>query len=450
MLSDLTGTNSKRHRLDKDEQFSVVERKLSNSEQSLLNIFEGIEPQKAYLWENPQGLKVLGYNPLSGSLLKLFEETAKENYLNLDHTFSLFLRSFEEATPTLFFFQYAFIEKKGEVFLSQLIHKDLPEVRFEWPHKNIDNKSDQTDSPKTSFSLKKETPNKKSWQDRVEKVLEKISQAKEVSKVVLKRNFNFSVQGNKSPQSLFINLRSKQEKTYNIFFPNDTDSYFYSFSPEALFTSQESNTLSLVAIAGTRKRGLTEKEDLALEKELLGDDKEQREHHCVIDQIKDSTKNFGVLETHNQQVLKLKGVQHLKTPLTLKINSKISLTEVIDLATVLHPTPAVCGTSTEASYKLINELEGNRGFYAGLLGLFTKDYQEATVLIRSLTYNPSKQEAQAHGGAGIVAGSTPEKEWEETKAKIESFLLPLIEAKEPKREDSENSSGQNEGAAFEL
>jgi menaquinone-specific isochorismate synthase len=99
---------------------------------------------------------------------------------------------------------------------------------------------------------------------------------------------------------------------------------------------------------------------------------------------------------------------------------------LLDVIGAMHPTPAVGGTPREAAVSRIRELEGfPRGLYAGALGwLNARGGAEFFVGIRSALVEGAQ--ARVYAGAGIVAGSTPEKEFAETELKFKAILDALV------------------------
>jgi menaquinone-specific isochorismate synthase len=121
-------------------------------------------------------------------------------------------------------------------------------------------------------------------------------------------------------------------------------------------------------------------------------------------------------------VRRLANVQHLHTPVTATLPDSAQL---LDVLAALHPTPAVGGSPRDPAVACIRELEGfPRGLYAGALGwLNARGGGEFFVGIRSALIEGTR--ARVYSGAGIVAGSTPEKEFAETELKFRAMLEAL-------------------------
>jgi menaquinone-specific isochorismate synthase len=122
-------------------------------------------------------------------------------------------------------------------------------------------------------------------------------------------------------------------------------------------------------------------------------------------------------------VRRLANVQHLRTPVRATLPESVRL---LDVLAALHPTPAVGGSPREPAMARIRELEGfSRGLYAGTLGwLNARGGGEFFVGIRSALVEGAT--ARVYAGAGIVAGSTPEKEFAETELKFRAMLDAIM------------------------
>ena len=122
------------------------------------------------------------------------------------------------------------------------------------------------------------------------------------------------------------------------------------------------------------------------------------------------------------QILKLKNVQHLQTPITGVLNNN---KHILNLISNLHPTSAVAGTPTDKAMEVINHIElHDRGWYSGPIGRI--DYKgdgEFYVALRSALVD--NEEAHVFAGGGIVSESHPNTEWEETELKLQPIISAL-------------------------
>jgi len=158
---------------------------------------------------------------------------------------------------------------------------------------------------------------------------------------------------------------------------------------------------------------------------LRGSEKDLREQRDVLDDIVARLTPLGLeLEfLPEPQLRRLANVQHLHTPVRAALPEAVRL---LDVLAALHPTSAVGGSPREAAVRCIRELEGfPRGLYAGALGwLNARGGGEFFVGLRSALVEGST--ARVYAGAGIVAGSTPEKEFAETELKFRAMRDALL------------------------
>lgn len=184
-------------------------------------------------------------------------------------------------------------------------------------------------------------------------------------------------------------------------------------------------TLETEALAGSIRRGASASEDAALAGALLHSEKDVREQRDVLDDIVARLAPLHLTPEFpaQPQVRRFANVQHLHTPVRAALPEGVRLLEVV---AAMHPTPAVGGSPRDAAVARIRELEGfPRGLYAGALGwLNARGGGEFFVGIRSALVDGER--ARAYAGAGIVAGSTPEKEFAETELKFKAMLDALV------------------------
>jgi menaquinone-specific isochorismate synthase len=158
---------------------------------------------------------------------------------------------------------------------------------------------------------------------------------------------------------------------------------------------------------------------------LRHSEKDRREHRLVLDSIVRRLAPLGLnLEYFEPPgLLRLANVQHLHTPLRAALSEGVRL---LDAVARLHPTPAVGGSPRDAAVARIRELEGfPRGLYAGALGwVNARGGGEFFVGLRSALVHGAA--ARVFAGAGIVAGSTPDKEFAETELKFKALLDAIL------------------------
>ena len=178
------------------------------------------------------------------------------------------------------------------------------------------------------------------------------------------------------------------------------------------------------ALAGTAARGRGASEDAALAQALLHNDKDLREHRFVLETIAGRLAQLGLKLDYPAQpgLRRLANVQHLHTPVQAVLPDSVRLLTIVG---ALHPTPAVGGSPAAAAIARIRELEGfSRGLYGGAIGwVNARGGGEFFVGIRSALVDGAT--ARVYAGAGIVAGSAPEKEFAETELKFKAMLGAL-------------------------
>lgn len=159
---------------------------------------------------------------------------------------------------------------------------------------------------------------------------------------------------------------------------------------------------------------------------LLGSAKDRHEHGYVVDHV------AGILRDRCTDVRTPATPELAETPAMWHLGTTIGATvpatgpTALELADALHPTPAICGTPTAAAARLIAELEGERGFYAGAVGWCDADGNgEWMVSIRCAELAADNRTLLAYAGGGIVAESDPEDELAETTGKLQRVLGPL-------------------------
>jgi menaquinone-specific isochorismate synthase len=196
-------------------------------------------------------------------------------------------------------------------------------------------------------------------------------------------------------------------------------------TPELLVRRQGDRVTS-IALAGSTPRGADSAADTALGAALLASDKDLREHRFAADSV--ATALAGACADLQRSpepfLLRLDNVQHLATEVTGRLTTGAS---ALALAGRLHPTAAVGGTPTDRAMALIRELEGmDRGRYAGPVGWVAADGDgEFGIALRCAELSGAR--ARLFAGAGIVAGSLPEDELEETRVKLRAMQGALDE-----------------------
>lgn len=218
-------------------------------------------------------------------------------------------------------------------------------------------------------------------------------------------------------------LRQSHPDCYIFSVSNGKGTNFIGASPERLISIQNQHLVT-DALAGSSPRGKTPFEDAQLTQKLLDNEKERREHQAVSDFIYKRLCELGLRPQRSRlRVLKLSHIQHLWTPIQASLSDRI---HPLDIIAKLHPTPAVAGVPTAISCEQIRHYEPfDRSLYAAPLGWM--NYQgnsEFIVGIRSAFIQDNH--ARLYAGAGIVAGSNPDKELAEVQLKLQTMLKALV------------------------
>lgn len=229
-------------------------------------------------------------------------------------------------------------------------------------------------------------------------------------------------------------LRKRHPDCYIFSTSNGNGQNFIGASPERLIRIHKQH-LETDALAGSAPRGKTATEDSTFAYRLLSSEKERREHQFVINFITERLAELGLNSwmLPTPQLLKLSNIQHLWTPIQARVIDTIHPLEII---AQLHPTPAVAGVPTKIAQEQIRRYEPfDRSLYAAPLGWI--DHQgncEFIVGIRSALIESEKPsrlfasayQARLYAGAGIVAGSDPNKELAEIQLKLQALLKALL------------------------
>lgn len=278
-------------------------------------------------------------------------------------------------------------------------------------------------SSQTSNPILNERNNLKSedyhnWQTIINNALEQIILGN-IKKIVLARKIEYEFSENFQISSAIQSLESRYPNCV-IFAYRNRNSIFFGATPEKLFSIKD-GTLNTDALAGSIGRGISELEDLILENELLHSEKNLDEHADVCYFLVNKLGSFSNEINYSKQpaIKKMKNIQHLWTPINAKINPGITAAEILE---ELHPTPAVCGLPTTNAMNLISEYENfDRGLYSGVLGWLTeKENGEFMVALRCALLKNNK--LFAYAGSGIVNGSDPISEYNETELKLNPIL----------------------------
>jgi anthranilate synthase component 1 len=199
-------------------------------------------------------------------------------------------------------------------------------------------------------------------------------------------------------------------------------------SPERLVEVRD-RTVEIHPIAGTRKRGKTDQEDRQLADDLIHDEKERAEHFMLVDLARNDVgrvAKYGTVKT--PQLMEVGYFSHVMH-LVSKVNGELKENlEPIDAMLAAFPAGTVSGAPKIRAMEILQELEPTaRNIYAGTIGYLGFDGNiDSCIAIRTMVIKDNTAYVQA--GAGIVADSVPENEWEETENKAKALLKAITTA----------------------
>ena len=250
-----------------------------------------------------------------------------------------------------------------------------------------------------------------------------------------------------SPLSIYRALRRLNPSPYMFFFDFDgladeVPFYLIGASPE-VHVRLEGSTAALRPIAGTRRRGETPEEDVTLEEELLADPKERAEHVMLVDLARNDLGRvceYGTVHVPEQMVIeRYSHVMHIVSQTEGKLRPEH---DAYSLLRATFPAGTVSGAPKIRAMEIINELEGEpRGPYAGVVGYFSYDgSMDTCIAIRTMMMCGQTVSVQA--GAGIVADSDPDFEYQETMNKAKALAV-AVEMAEKETNDRNPVFGKN-------
>ena len=241
----------------------------------------------------------------------------------------------------------------------------------------------------------------------------------DIFQVVLSQRFEAKLQ--KKPLEIYKKIRKTNPSPF-LYFINYDDFQIVGSSPEILVRVKD-NKITIRPIAGTRPRGKNKQKDNSLQKELLADPKEISEHLMLLDLGRNDVGKFsetGTVKVDSQfKIEKYSHVMHIVSNVTGTLKKNSSL---IDVLMSGFPAGTVSGAPKIRAMEIIDSLEkSKRKLYAGGIGYFSpKNNMNTCIALRTAIVKNNKVYIQA--GAGIVADSNPEKEYQETLNKAKALI----------------------------
>jgi menaquinone-specific isochorismate synthase len=258
----------------------------------------------------------------------------------------------------------------------------------------------------------------------------------QLEKVVLARAAEVNATQPIDPIRILTALDERYPECYRFLIEPEPGHAFFGATPE-LLANIDGWQIRTDALAGSLRRGATPEEDKSLGQRLLADPKERHEHALVVQDIEQRLAPLtSNLEVAGEPSLRtLRNIQHLYTPISARLTAGVDALHVVE---AMHPTPALGGTPRQQALDLIAELEPHpRGWYGAPVGwLDGEGNGQFAVAIRSAV--SAGNNARLYAGAGIVADSIPEREWQETALKFRPMMDILSPQSDSNKEDHSN------------
>lgn len=272
--------------------------------------------------------------------------------------------------------------------------------------------------------------NRSAWERMVKGVLRRIK-AGEVDKVVLARTLEVAPDAPVEPDELVAALWHENRGSHVFLFEPAPGHALVGAAPEtvAVFAN---GVFRATAVAGSAGVGTNSVETAYLADRLFNSTKDRAEHDFVVHDMAARLEALGceVSRDVEPHVLALARIQHLETKIAARLPPGLAL---LDVLSSLHPTPAVCGSPREVALSVLSESERfDRGWYAGPVGWLDAGGRGIFVpALRSAVCVDGRWRLFA--GAGIVAGSDPVLEWEETEIKFRPVLRAMTRVETSRR-----------------
>ncbi len=257
--------------------------------------------------------------------------------------------------------------------------------------------------------------------EAVQRAVERI-RAGEIEKIVLAREVQVHAAGAHDPAAILGLLREAFPACF-VFAVGRGDAAFVAASPE-LLARREGQRASTVALAGSTRRSADPAVDDHLGEQLLHSPKDREEQAIVARRIERTLRPHALWVTAAPEpaIVRMANIQHLATPIRAQLASPVG---AVDLAGLLHPTPAVGGEPFDRAQRVIPALEGmDRGWYAGPVG-WTDVAEDGEFCVALRCALLRGQVAHCYAGVGVVRDSEPAAELAETEMKL-AALLPVL------------------------
>ncbi|MGG1594710.1 isochorismate synthase [Terribacillus saccharophilus] len=269
--------------------------------------------------------------------------------------------------------------------------------------------------------VSKEELESQAWKRLVKEATDTIKSS-ELDKVVLARAMKLEFEEKLQAAGVLRNLLDTQKDSF-IFAVENGSACFLGATPERL-VSVESGILHTSCVAGTAPRGNNEADDQMIGDALLQDSKNREEHQYVVKMITDVIGKYSkdLLLPDGPQLLKLRQLQHLHTPVSATLLPGASLQQIVQ---ELHPTPALGGLPKQEALDFIENKEPlERGWYGAPVG-WMDSYRNGDTAVAIRSGLLDGKQAVLFAGCGVVKDSDPDMEFEETAIKFRPMLEAL-------------------------
>lgn len=282
--------------------------------------------------------------------------------------------------------------------------------------------------PAEHYAVKEQTPikftsnmTKEKYENIVEKAKKYIYEG-DIFQVVLSQRL--TARTNDKPIDLYRRLRAINPSPY-LFYFNFGDYYVAGSSPEML-VEVKGDTVRTCPIAGTRKRGRNPKEDIEIAAGLLDDSKEKAEHTMLVDLARNDMGRVAEIGSVKiKEFMQVHYYSHVMHLVSLVEGTKRENTDSFEVLSTFLPAGTLSGAPKIRAMEIIEELEDEkRGLYGGAVGYFDfNGNMDTCIAIRTMIIKDGNVYMQA--GAGIVADSIPEMEYEESHNKVRALVKSI-------------------------
>lgn len=353
-----------------------------------------------------------------------------EPSLNLDAKDT---ENFQDVNLMLFDKVIAFDNYKQKIILMVNIHLDNLETEYNRAELELKQMKDLiekgtpvVEAPGRLLSEVIPYFNQEEYCDMIEKAKHHIKEG-DIFQIVLSNRLEAEYEG--SLFNTYRILRTVNPSPYMFYF-SGSDMEVAGASPETL-VKLEDGVLHTFPLAGTRPRGKTEEEDKALEEDLLADPKELAEHNMLVDLGRNDIgkiSKFGTVSVEKYHCIeRFSHVMHIGSTVRGEIRDDKDALDAID---AILPAGTLSGAPKIKACQLINDLENNkRGIYGGAIGYIDFTGNLDTCIAIRIAYKKNNK-VFIRSGAGIVADSVPEKEYQECINKAAAVVKALKLAQE--------------------